>query len=539
MISLFFNQTFWLVVLAVVLLVIAVVICTKYEIARYIVLGVFSIGLIVSSVFAGHYLRTYYTANGGIFGYIDGIVVKNELVKNDEASFNLTNINFSATSNDNEFVAIYKTTDSIVELDNSSNYRVSVNGNDTFIDLIGSDYINGRFVYSFYSRNNTLMFTDELKFNISCYKNYTQLQIFTTGGSEAVKYWNSYFAKNGITFNIEKIDKIEKTVLVLEEVDSTSDFVLVKVYDDKDNFTTLVYKNGSSISLKSYSDIFFNGYEIKSKKSNGYSVARVDNSYTFNQDTDVVIKPKFDKVPSDSEYVAEMILRQEDSDVLDLTIFGQNTIKTLPTNSIVNKNYLNIIFPSSLDIIKSHAIVGCNNLAIQSGYILNIPSVSVIEENAFYNCSSSMNIKLSQSFRCQCPDTYDLSLFNYNILYSDYNFNGLSFKSDDKMYFLLFNCKNSEYDLPYRSFVAEYDYTFAETVYSGGFSPYSTNQYQFIHSTNGANNQLIIGYDSSSGDFTSLVFDVDFDNNTIILTSSDGSIVLKYSFNNPELEINR
>lgn len=298
MISLMFNQTFWLIVLAVVLLIIAVVICTKYEIARYIAFGIVCIGLVISSVFAGHYLNTYYSASGGIFGYIDGIVVKNELTKENEASFKLNNLNFSATSNDNEYIAVYQTNETLVELDKKANYKVSINGNDCFIDLIGSDYIGGRFVYAFYSRNNTLMFTDELKFNISCYNNYTQLQLFTTGGSEAVKYWNSYFTKNGISFNVEKAENEDKTVPILEEVEATSDYKVIKILK-RDEYAKLyvwfvkICKVGDVLTLPTIDNDLFLGY-VSSTSDELITGSIVVSS-------DLTLEPKYQKSENDQD----------------------------------------------------------------------------------------------------------------------------------------------------------------------------------------------------------------------------------------------
>ena len=533
MISLMFNQTFWLIVLAVVLLIIAVVICTKYEIARYIVFGIVCVGLLISSVFAGHYLNTYYSASGGIFGYIDGIVVKNELTKENEASFKLNNLNFSATSNDNEFIAVFKTNETLVELDKNANYKVSINGNDCFIDLIGSDYINGRFVYAFYSRNNTLMFTDALKFNISCYNNFTQLQLFTTGGSEAVKYWNSYFTKNGIVFNIEKAENEEKTVPVLEEVEATSDYVLVSLYDDKGECLNKFYKIGETVILPSYSDLFFNNYSVK---VNG-SFSRCKDSYVITSKYNVVLKPKFDRIPSDNELIAEMISRQGNTKTLDLTQLGSLT--SIPSNSIVNKNYENIILPSSCVKIESNAIVGCKYLGTNSNNKFSISDdVKIIEENAFVNCSSSMLINVSFACKILCPDTYDTSFFNNNIDYDFSSFLG-QFKTEDGMLIILFNCKDKQFDLPYRTANAKYDYTYAQVVNNGGFNPYSAKQDEFSYSYDGKQDILTItNLTNVNSDFTSISFSFSKVDNTLCLTSSDGSIVLKLvsSSDTPVLE---
>ena len=107
------------------------------------------------------------------------------------------------------------------------------------------------------------------------------------------------------------------------------------------------------------------------------------------------------------------------------------------------------------------------------------------------------------------------------------------------MLIILFNCKDKQFDLPYRTANAIYDYTYAQIVNNGGFNPYSAKQDEFSYSYDGKKDILTItNLTNVNSDFTSISFSFSKVDNTLCLTSSDSSIVLKLvsSSDTPVLE---
>ena len=67
----------------------------------------------------------------------------------------------------------------------------------------GTDHISAKYNYSFYDYEDNVQHSDTLDFKVSMFDNFTTIFIRTDGGSESVKYWNSFVEKNGFKIEIK------------------------------------------------------------------------------------------------------------------------------------------------------------------------------------------------------------------------------------------------------------------------------------------------------------------------------------------------
>lgn len=205
LLSMLFNPIVWYVVFGVALLAIIGILCSHFTTLRWIFGTVLVCVLVGSAVYSCVQLNIYYTAEGGIYGYIETLLEQNKVNKRDDHIFDLGNVSFFPTSNKNEYTATFNLEDGL-KLDDQQRYGIFINETPCSNMSYGKDHISAEFAYAFYDFENKEIAFDTLSIRVSIYGNYTNIFIKTTGGERAIKYWNDYFAKNGLVVSFEPFE---------------------------------------------------------------------------------------------------------------------------------------------------------------------------------------------------------------------------------------------------------------------------------------------------------------------------------------------
>ena len=197
-----FNPIVWYVVFGVALLAIIGILCSHFATLRWIFGTVLVCVLVGSAIYSSVQLNIYYTAEGGLYGYIESMLEQNKANKRDEHTFNLGNISFFPTVNKDEYTATFNLEDGL-KLEEGVKYGILINDTPCSNMQYGKDHISGEFAYAFYDFENREVAFDTLSIRVSIYGNYSNIFIRTSGGEGAIKYWNDYFAKNGCVISFE------------------------------------------------------------------------------------------------------------------------------------------------------------------------------------------------------------------------------------------------------------------------------------------------------------------------------------------------
>lgn len=179
-----------------------VYLCSKYRWARIATAIIVYLAMFFGMVFSYFKLDQYYSAVGGLFGRIDNFFETNQVTVDENLKFTFSNINLTATGNENEYSAkiVLNQTYSV---EDDTVYQVFVDGLPCGFVQSAQDYILADFSQTFYNKEMEEDLTDTLKFRFAFNKNYTEFNITTNGGFSAVKYWNSFFEKNGFVVDVK------------------------------------------------------------------------------------------------------------------------------------------------------------------------------------------------------------------------------------------------------------------------------------------------------------------------------------------------
>lgn len=194
------NPTVWYVVFAIAGAVGVAFLCFKYVTARYITGTVLALALIASTIYCSVQLNTYYSAEGGIYGYLNGLMHKNQIEQVSDKQFKLTNIVLTGTVNDDEYIAEF--TFGKYEFNENTEWGLFINDVPLSNVRSGHGYIAGNFNYNFYSDKDDVIVSDTLYVLMSFDNNGTHVTIKTQGGNTALKYWTKYIEKNGIIIGL-------------------------------------------------------------------------------------------------------------------------------------------------------------------------------------------------------------------------------------------------------------------------------------------------------------------------------------------------
>lgn len=202
MFSMLGNPIIWYVIFGVALIAVIGILCGTYPVLRWIFATILVFVLVGSGVFSSVMLNKYYTAEGGMYGYIQTLISQNEAKKTAELSYDCGSVSFAPSVNKDEYTATFYV-DEVLKIDNETTYGLFINGVPCSEINFGTDHISAKYNYSFYDYDDNVLYVDTLDFRISMFDNYTIIFVRTNGGSEAVKYWNSFVDKNGFTVEIK------------------------------------------------------------------------------------------------------------------------------------------------------------------------------------------------------------------------------------------------------------------------------------------------------------------------------------------------
>lgn len=311
MFDILFNPTFWYVALAVVAIVVIIWACIKFPQGKIFVGTILGIAILCFTFYAGIELNFYYSASGGIYGVITGIFDTNT-VEVDDVTFKIQNLELTQNSDDLYTAQIM--TDDVISLEKGKVYSLYVNDVPTKTLNFSSNYIQARYSYSFYDNKQQLLENDSLFINFAFYTNSTFIEIYTEGGSQAVKYWNYWFNKNTFVITIEETGYVQDGKIVSSEITNDSENVVAYFIGDE-LYEYQVVATGSKlnpIEIEMPEGIQLNGWKVNNEK--------VDTSnYIVNENT---------SFHADYVELVHLELRAGDSNsytVLDSGYYAQGT----------------------------------------------------------------------------------------------------------------------------------------------------------------------------------------------------------------------
>lgn len=240
MLALLFN------VLIVVAIIGIIAFCAKYPNGKVFVFTFLGIGLTVFTAYAGVQLNYYYKASGGVYGYITGLFKPNEVTV-ENAEFTFSNMELKQINGKDEYGA-YITTDDIVSFENGKAYGLFINNMPAKTTSFSTDYIQAQYSYAFYDNQRELLMQDTLFFNFAFHTNSTNIEIFSKGGSEAVKYWNYWFNKNVFVASIDQVNYVQSDSFNYRDLQLNNDESMVAYYYKADLKKYEIVQNGSKLT---------------------------------------------------------------------------------------------------------------------------------------------------------------------------------------------------------------------------------------------------------------------------------------------------
>lgn len=249
MIGLLFDTSFWYDVITLIFIVALIYIFCKYKQSRIYVYWIFFVLVVALTGCCVVQLIGYYTTSGNQYGNIDNDK-PNEIEQVSEFSFNLKNIVLTQESGDK--YSANMTANVSLDLTPNSDYGLYVN-DITCNDIVYSvDYITGKYTYNFYDNANKLLKSDTLTLSLAFNKTYMSLTLSTSGGAEAVRYWNNYFNKNNFVVEIKEQEELNSDTIYGEG--DISNFRTAKFYVNEQLYRTYVYELGDKIVDPQYID---------------------------------------------------------------------------------------------------------------------------------------------------------------------------------------------------------------------------------------------------------------------------------------------
>lgn len=247
MLSLLFDSGFWYDLVFIALIGFIIFLCFKYPNSRVYVFSFLGIIFVGITAYCGIQLNYYYTAEGGVWGYITGLIEGNKVtttVESDTASFSLENIVLTKNA-DGTYSAVIYSNDKI-RLETGKSYGVYVNNEPcTQIDY-STNYVRAEYHYAFLDNNLEILCQDTLQFNFAFYTNGSTFTLTTYGGQEAVNYWNTYFSRNNLIVEVKPISYVKDDELSVNgQID---DYVTLNYYVDEEVVYSYVYTIGSQVT---------------------------------------------------------------------------------------------------------------------------------------------------------------------------------------------------------------------------------------------------------------------------------------------------
>lgn len=252
MLSLLFDGGFWYDLLFIALAIGIVYLCFKYKSAKYWVATIAMVALVIFTGYCGIQLNAYYSAEGGIWGYIDGLINPNTgtvQVAPDKLEFTIDNIVMTEQIDGTYSAKIYLP--DVLQLEEGKNYSVSVNDepcSKVEFSAGTTSYARAEYAYAFLDTNLNNLCVDTLVFNVSLFKTSTDVTISSNGGQTAVDYWNTYFAKNEFNVSIFADDYVRDDSIEYVDGD-VSNYHTLTYYVDDEVFTSQIFNEEQAVNL--------------------------------------------------------------------------------------------------------------------------------------------------------------------------------------------------------------------------------------------------------------------------------------------------
>lgn len=285
MISLLFDSGFWYDLIFIAVATIIIFLCFKYPNSRVYVFSFLGIIFVGITAYCGIQLNYYYTAEGGVWGYITGLINDNQVtttVESDTASFSLENIVLTQNS-DGSYSAVIYNNDKI-KLKTDKTYGVYVNNEPcTQVDF-SSNFVRAEYHYAFLDNDLETLCNDTLQFNFAFYANGSTFTLTTYGGQEAVNYWNTYFARNNLVVEVKPIGYVKDDELSINgQID---DYVTLNYYVDEEVVYSYVYTIGSQVtqfpsSAEKEGQIFSCWQDTNGNKVEPFEITADTNLYAY------------------------------------------------------------------------------------------------------------------------------------------------------------------------------------------------------------------------------------------------------------------
>ena len=250
MLALLFDSGFWYDLIAIAFIGFIIFLCFKYPNSRVYVFSFLGIIFVGITAYCGIQLNYYYTAEGGVWGYITGMIENNTATIEimDTAKFTLNNIVLTQDKDNTYSATIYN--EDLIKFKDNVNYGVYVNGEPCSQVDYSTNYIRAEYGYTFMNDNLEELMTDTLQFNFAFFDKSSQLKITTNGGQTAVNYWNNYFARNNFIVEVKPSSYDKNNDLTFGDGD-VSEYRTLNYYVE-DNVYQEIVKYGSNISVPKY-----------------------------------------------------------------------------------------------------------------------------------------------------------------------------------------------------------------------------------------------------------------------------------------------
>lgn len=266
MLSNFFDligtSSFWFILALIVGLVVAVVFCLKYpKIGGPMLLCLFGLALIGADIYCVTQLNIYYNAEGGIHGFLTGIFDTNKIQIVDDFTFKVEDIELTEKTEGTYSASI--TTDRVISVNTRENLGVFVNGApcDTTTE-VDKDYVIADYTYTFFDTDKSVILTDTLTINIAFYGNSTTLTLSTKGGTlpveDCIKYWHSYFNKNGFEVKVAPFGDITESPDYSNG--DTANYKVLSYFVNNELHSSVCVNTGETVAVKSLESETFLGW---------------------------------------------------------------------------------------------------------------------------------------------------------------------------------------------------------------------------------------------------------------------------------------
>ncbi len=424
------------VIIAIALIIIA---CVRYENGRWFLMSFFGIVFIGFTIFAGVQLGFYYSAKGGIVGYLSGIFQPNQIEIKD-SKFSLKDIMLTKQS-DGTYRAEFESSE-VFELKENTYYGLFVNGAPCdylqYASLgMGSskDNINATYSYVFLGENGSEICDDTLTIQVAFSKASTKFILKTgvIGSDETIKIdmWNSYFNKNNFTLEIKQIDKIYMS--------GGTKTVTFKV--DNSIYGTIKVPSGYDCYLPEYEpgeDYKFDGWYLGSEK-----VTKIENLKT-----DITLVAKL--IPY---YKVSFSLNNPDVDNNSNVYLVQKVLSgdsvTFPSENPVRDKYTFLGWSTDKQTIIDSYIINDNVTlyaiwsAVDFPVTLELGLAESFEiNNQVYNSNTNLNYKYDEKIVIDKLNLLEKYSFDYyliknnedRLIVNDINFNLSASEIYQKMY---------------------------------------------------------------------------------------------------------